>query len=204
MICKKHIGYLSFVALLWLNSCGDPKVFSDSDSLTQYVSSSEKYHQETQAGATILSVTYRPTDLVLSGETRENTPANEITEKREHYNSYLYFQLAIQQDGKEWLQQQISLPTYGDLVQTLSFRMGQYVQLITPSDTLAPVSTYHDRMYGLSKATQLLIAFPRTLEKEEQIKLVVREFGGGLGMHQFAFQSTDLLNEPELKLNTYE
>ncbi|MEM9339959.1 MAG: hypothetical protein AAGA66_14575 [Bacteroidota bacterium] len=182
---------------LVLSNCEPNREFADQQALSAYLYSHDTYHQETNIGATKLAITYRPTDLILSKEITPQTPPETLAEKRQEYRKYVYFQLALTYDEKEWLQQQVNNPVYGDLVRTLSFRMGQYIDLITPSDTIPPVSAYHDRMYGLSKATQLLLAFPRSvIEDHERFRLVIREFGGSLGMHAFEFRSDELINEP--------
>ncbi|MEM9341035.1 MAG: hypothetical protein AAGA66_20045 [Bacteroidota bacterium] len=182
---------------LVLSNCEPNREFADQQALSAYLYSHDAYHQEADVGATKLAVTYRPTDLILAKEITPRTTPEALAEKRQEYRKYVYFQLALTYNEKEWLQQQVNNPVYGDLVRTLSFRMGQYIDLITPSDTIPPVSVYHDRMYGLSKATQLLLAFPRSdLPDQAPLQLIINEFGGSLGRQEFVFQAKDLLNEP--------
>ncbi|MEM9337919.1 MAG: hypothetical protein AAGA66_04270 [Bacteroidota bacterium] len=195
------VGVTTFSLVLC--RCASHQEFSDPETLATYLASRDRYHQEVRTGATTLSVTYRPTDLILAKEVHEQTTAGELAQMRQHYENYLYFQLSLQHNDRAWLTAQVINPSYGELVRTLSFRMSEHLRLITPSDTLLPVSTYHDRMYGLANATELLVAFPRDgIREKERVRLVVNEFGGRLGQHAFPFASTDLLNEPNIQFTT--
>jgi hypothetical protein len=184
-----------------LMSCGD-KVFDSATALNNYVSSPEHgLVQEVTSQGYNVKVTYRPTDLLVDqelGGRSFDAPTTEALRKR--YSDYYYFILSLSKDEREALHQPGQANMYGDLVQTLSFRMGHFVNLTTPaSDTIAVSDFMLNRTYGLSHSTDLLFVFNKEAARgKDWVQFNLNEFGLGAGDLRFRFKTKDLENVPEI------
>jgi hypothetical protein len=89
---------------------------------------------------------------------------------------------------------------FSAMVETLSFRMGEYVALVTSSRDTIPVQDFVlDRTYGMSKSTDLLFVFDKAAAKDSDwIQFNLDEFGLGLGNHRFRFSKEKLDEVPQL------
>jgi hypothetical protein len=92
---------------------------------------------------------------------------------------------------------------YGDLVQTLSFRMGDYVTLTTDANDTIPVSDFVlNRTYGFSNSTDLLFVFDRKkAEEKEWVQFNLNECGLGIGNQHFRFKMDDIKSIPVVTFN---
>lgn len=149
-------------------------------------------------------VTYRPTDLLVLQETGSETQVEkaELERLRKKYGDYYYFILSLSKENKEALYNSDGgYGQFSELVQVLSFRMGQYVNLTTAEQDTIPVGDYvFPRTYGMGGATNLMFAFNR--EKagtDEWVQFNLKEFGMGLGSQTFWFRREDLENIPKIK-----
>ncbi|GAA0189796.1 hypothetical protein GCM10009122_50560 [Fulvivirga kasyanovii] len=151
-----------------------------------------------------IQVTYRPNDLIILQETGGETAVDTAELKRleSKYSDYYYFILSISRDDKEALYQSGGgQGQFSELVQVLSFRMGQYVNLTTSERDTIPVGDYvYPRTYGMGGATTLMFAFSREKVKaDEWLQFNLKEFGMGLGSQTFRFRREDLENVPQIK-----
>ena len=148
-------------------------------------------------------IVYKPTDLLVAQELKGVPVPGEdkVGELREKYGQYHYFVLSISKGDKEVLTG--GGPGFGELLQTLSFRMGALVNLTTASRDTIPVADYaFQRTFGMSSATSLLFVFPREeLKEDEWIQFNLKEFGLGLGNQNFRFSANNFKNVPEINFN---
>jgi hypothetical protein len=140
-------------------------------------------------------VRYKPTDLwVIQEIENENFDSAKLDFLRRKYSGYYYFIVSLSRDNKEALHQVNSRVDYSELVQTMSFRMPQYVTLTTTKQDTIPVGDFMlNRTYGLSASTELLFVFSRTKAKGNSwVQFNLNEFGLGIGNQRFRFKTKDL------------
>lgn len=197
-----HILFLTFI----VGACSS-KTFESSDDLLNYINKNEDYTQVAKIGVVEAKATLLPTDIMAASEASNNfTSPENIMEARARYQEFVYFRLSITQNGQNWLEQRSpNIRNYGELLQTLSFRMANYTSLITQADTLAPADAAYERGYGMMPATQLLLAFPRQelMDADNSMELHFREFGGGLGLLRFRFPVDIIHDEPVINFKKY-
>lgn len=152
------------------------------------------------AGNTLVSVTYRPTDLLVNQETEGLSVAQaEIEADRKKYDHYIYFVLSLSADNKESLHQATG-QDYSNLLQTLSFHMNDYVALTTEKDTIPVGDFILNRTYGMSSTTDILFVFNKALLKGKPwVQFNLNEFGLGVGDQRFRFAMTDLEQVPAIE-----
>jgi len=186
-----------------LLGCSTPEYLSE-EALKAYVLESEngvtKKH-ETNGFQSI--VTLRPNDLLILQETRGEVEVDSTTLKKlsNKYKDYYYFILSLSKESKEAeYQTGKGFGQFSDVVQTLSFRMADYVNLTTNTQDTIPVGDYiYPRTFGMSNASTLMFAFnkEKTIDKE-WIQFNMKEFGLGIGNQNFRFKIEDLTKVPKI------
>jgi hypothetical protein len=177
--------------------------FDSPESLNAYVLSSDsKLTQVQEINGYTIRVAQRPTDLLVHQEIEGTSyDSSQITALRKKYAGYYYFVVSFSKNSKEALQQvDGGLSQYSELVQTMAFRMGDYVSLTTSSRDTIPLGDFMlNRTYGLSQATDVLFVFNREKAKgKEWLQLNLKEFGLGVGVLRFRFSRSDLDKNPYL------
>ncbi|MFZ6011318.1 MAG: hypothetical protein ACOYXT_13300 [Bacteroidota bacterium] len=159
--------------------------------------------QKAELNGYAITVTYRPTDLWIYQETGSlvvDTAAYSALNKK--YKDYYYFILSLSKNNKEALHQvEGGMGQYSELVQTMSFRMGEFVNLTTSAQDTIPTGDFMlNRTYGLSDATNLLFVFNKEKAKgREWVQFNLNEFGLGVGNQRFRFRTEDLEYAPKIK-----
>jgi hypothetical protein len=173
------------------------------DELTAYIRDEEHgMKQSVTQGKTTVAVQYRPTDLWVAQELDGEPPQPaKIDSLRKKYDQYYYFILSLSRNNKEALHQvEQGFDQYSELVQTLSFRMPEYVTMTTSAQDTIPVGDFMlNRTYGMSSATEVLFVFSR--EKavgQDWVQFNLNEFGLGVGNQRFRFKRSDLDAAPTL------
>jgi hypothetical protein len=183
--------------------CSPPEYLT-AEELTKYISDPENgLVQRAEANGYSMDVTYNPTDLLVKQEAGDNVDDLKITALRDKYSKYYYFILTLSKNNSEALQpSNQGLAQYSELVQTLSFRMGSYVNLTTSAkDTIPTADFILDRTYGLSNTTSMLFVFSREKTKgKEWLQFNLNEFGLVIGNQRFRFSVKDLEDAPKIKL----
>lgn len=187
------------LVLIVLSACKPNYV--EPDELTAYVlDEGNGVHKAVVINGVKVEVTYRPTDLWVSQEIGDTAPdLLEVSELRKKYDPYLYFVVSLSHDGREALHQ-VNRGVYGDLVQTMSFRMREYVTMTTNAQDTIPVGDFMlNRTYGMSTTTDLLFVFSREKVKDrEWVQFNLNEFGLGVGNQRFRFRMEDLEGTPRI------
>ena len=197
---KQFTPYLFIIMLV---SCSSPESLSP-EALNKYIQDADHgLVQKAEVNGYTIQVNYRPTDLLVDQELHHK-PAdkNEIESLRKKYGAYYYFILSLSKDNKEALHQ-TGGDQYSDLVQTLSFRMNNYVNLTTSATDTIPTGDFIlNRTYGLSDATSLLFVFRREKAKDKEwVQFNLNEFGLNIGNQRFRFKTKDLENVPKIKFD---
>jgi hypothetical protein len=140
-----------------------------------------------------LSLTYHPTDLLVY-RSLSSRPASgpTVDSLRRKFAGYHYFLLSLSHDNKELLQPGALGDAYSDLLQTLAFRMGQYVRLSTPRDTLSLADCRLDPTLGMAMSTQVMFAFEKEKMPTPSLQFTLDEFGLGIGPQHFKVLTEDL------------
>jgi hypothetical protein len=150
-----------------------------------------------------LSVSYRPTDLLISQEVEDELVTPPVIDSlRMKYQGQFYFLISFSRNNKELLQSANDPVAYSDLLQTLSFRMSSYVSLSDGRASVPPSDYMLNRTYGLASSTDLLFAFPRErLANTGWLEFEMKEFGLQTGDQHVRFKRSDLERIPPLNFN---
>lgn len=173
------------------------------DELVAYIREQEHgLKQSVTLGNTTVEVQYRPTDLWVAQELNDGQPQpSQLDSLRKKYDRYYYFILSLSRNNKEALHQvEEGFGQYSELVQTLSFRMPEYVTLTTAAQDTIPVGDFMlNRTYGMSSATEVLFVFSREKAAgQDWVQFNLNEFGLGVGNQRFRFKRSDLEAVPAL------
>lgn len=189
----------SFVSFSLLSGCTFSGYMTPAQ-LTQYVlDESNGLTRSNLAGNTKITVTYRPTDLWVHQELGDfETDSSKIVALRKKYEGHLYFVVSFSTDNKEALHQTQNFGQYSDLVQTISFRMPQYVTLTTSSmDTVYVADFIMNRTYGMGSSTDVLFVFNKEKTNgQDWVQFNLNEFGLGVGNQRFRFRKADMEEAP--------
>jgi len=155
-----------------------------------------------------IQVYYKPTDLLILQENGDNTQIaqKEYTRLQEKYSPYDYFILSLSKEKEEALYKSEGFGQFSELVQVLSFRMGQYTNLTTTSQDTIPVADYvFPRTYGMGGATNLMFVFSKEKSQDDDwVQFNLQEFGMGLGRQVFRFDRKGLDKAPKIKFEIIE
>jgi hypothetical protein len=180
-----------------------PKTFSTEKELIAYIQDERNGLKVTNdVGDYKVAVIYRPTDLLVKQEVGEK-PAKEAIEKaRKKYQNYYYFILSLSKSGKEALDQSQGFGQYSEMVQKLSFRVPEFVNMTTSaSDTIPLADFILNRTYGLSSSTDVLVVFNKEKTIDQKwVQINLNEFGMGLGNSRMRFKVKDLEGCPKVIL----
>ena len=193
---------LLLLPLLWM-SCTKQVLLSEAG-LKDYINTPENgLMQEKQIGDYHIKVAYQPADLLLARELRAKPEVDSATfaALEEHYASYDYYIMSLSKGGKDVLYQApADHVQFSELLQSLSFRMGDFVRLTSNEGDTIPVGDFiYQRTYGNSPTSSILFVFNKEEVKDsKQIRFHLEEFGLGIGKHVFAFQKKDMEAVPKL------
>lgn len=192
---------LAIAILFTLNACSDD--FLLESELQAFVLESKHLSKEREYKGFNVKLSYRPNDLLIAQELGGNKVSlPELNSLRGKYEGYYYFVLRLSKEDKEALYQSQSVSgQFSDLVQTLSFRMSNYVNMTTSGkDTIEVADYVFPRTYGMGGATNLMFVFNKAdASQDEWVQFNLKEFGLGLGNQNFRFKREDLENAPHIK-----
>jgi hypothetical protein len=199
-----HVGaiqrfFIPIFSLLALVACKPSHLTPEE--LSAYIADEDHGLKKTVAiGKTNISVTYRPTDLWVQQELGNGAAdPKKVEELRNKYDRYFYFILSLSHNEKEALHQ-AGGEQYSELVQTLSFRMNDFVTLTTAQDTIPVGDFILNRTYGMSNSTDLLFVFSREKAKDtDWVQFNLNEFGLGAGNQRFRFKINAIADAPGIE-----
>ncbi|WP_418501219.1 hypothetical protein [Flagellimonas sp.] len=163
------------------------------------------YHFVKKVRAVEYTLTYRPTDLMVSQELNEGASMGAVDSIRRKYGPYMYFDLGISIDGQEVLNRKVyDKQIFGELVGQLSFGMADKIHLITKNrDTIELMDFAYPRLYGLSKNTKILLVFQREdkILVHDYFLLAIKDLGFETGEVTFKVDTDKIIKEPKLIFN---
>lgn len=195
--------FFCFAFVLMALACTPPSFNSRQDLLMYLRNEDNGYHFEKSVNSVLYSLTYRPTDLMISQFMDEKTEPRRIQKLRKKYSKYLYLNLGMSSNGKELLSQNYgSRAEFGAKVSQLAFGMSKKMTLTSQNrDTLPLLDYVYPRMYGMSTSTEMLLVYenkPNTLE-QDYLLLSIRDIGFGTGEVSFKIDTKKIKNQPTLK-----
>lgn len=199
---RSFSNYSAFVvSILIMVSCS-PDHLSPEELTAYLLDEGNGVLKATESEGTKIEVTYRPADLWVHQELGDKAEDTEVIARlQKKYDQYIYFVVSLSKNDREALHQVSGgFGQYSELVQTLSFRMPEYVTLTTARQDTIPVGDFMlNRTYGMSNSTDLLFVFNREKVKEnEWIQFNLNEFGLGVGNQRFRFKTKDLNDVPKI------
>ncbi|MFM7859340.1 MAG: hypothetical protein ACKO96_47310 [Flammeovirgaceae bacterium] len=200
-LCAMRFSNAIFcLCLLAVVGCKPSSVSSDKE-LVKFVQDEDNgLKKKIAVGDLEITLTYRPTDLLVAQEVGGEKTPEKISAARKKYNGNYYFVLSLSKSGREALHQTDNFGQYSELVQKLSFRLPEFANMTTAAQDTIPVADFIlNRTYGLASSTDLLVVFNK--EKalgKEWVQFNLNEFGMNTGNARFRFRTWDLENCPRL------
>lgn len=140
-------------------------------------------------------ITYRPTDLLVAQELTNAADTAGISSLRAKYNKYYYFVLSLSKNQREAIQAS-TMPQaqFSELLQTISFRMGAYINMTTNARDTIPLADYvYNRTFGMGSSNDLLLVFNKEQAKPANwLQINLAEFGLGVGRQALRFNRKEL------------
>jgi len=175
--------------------CACSKTLSHEELLRYIQEPSHGLTRKEEQGVLSACLTYRPSDLLVWQElgTMPEISDSLLRNASDRYGAYWYFILSLSQNGRDPLG---GGPALADNLQKLSFELDRYVYaVIDQADTIALSDYYAPRLFGISGAAPVLLAF-RKKERFERLDIIFQGFGGA-GM-RFPFSRKDIDRIPRL------
>ena len=127
---------LMFVFLSLMAACSSPDYLPEKELQSFLLDEDHGLMKTVESNGIDVRLVYRPTDMLVAQELRgEEKPTSEQIDKaRKKYDSHGYFLLSLSSGNHEVITPAaLGQNRFSDMLQTVSFRMGQYVNLTTPT-----------------------------------------------------------------------
>lgn len=201
-IAKKTLCCFFLLSVFLFISCKQ-KTFNTENELMEYLKVEKNgYLQHKEVNGYNFTLLYKPIDLIVNQELKDNVNRHKLQSLRNKYNEFMYLNLSVSKNNQELLS---SVPKneneFGALVNQLSFEMGEKIHLYTQTrDTLDMIDFIYPRLYGMSKATNIMFVFPRSKmdEKNEYLNFTISDLGFNTGEIKFKIPLDIINNEPQL------
>lgn len=188
---------LKYIVLLVCMAC--TAKLSSTDELFRYINEpSNGLCVAREEGGIKVTATYLPTDLMLA---REQGTGLHLDTLRSKYGKYIYISLSFSYNNKSLLES-ASSATRSELLQILSFRMGEYVQAKLDGNRELPLlDASYSRTYGLASTTDVLLVFDHSeLKEAKEFALEVKDLGLGIGTSRLLFETKNWRDVPALEI----
>ncbi|MBX2922619.1 MAG: hypothetical protein KF746_10545 [Chitinophagaceae bacterium] len=200
-----------FLAAQALVCCNRPPASLSKQELLKYIADKQnRLWLEQEVNGITVRLSYQPAPLLALQEMEayDNKRSDSLLYKtlEEKYNKNYYFLLKFSKNSKEAIRQLGGFDRYSEILQVLSFRMGNFLYVTTHQRDTLPLSDYYfDQSYGMTDGNTLLLVFDRLrLKDEKQFDIHLQECGLGTGDLSFRFLRRDLLQVPHLEAKLYD
>jgi hypothetical protein len=192
--------------ILSLGACS--KELLTEDQLKKYVMDEEHgVRKVIQSGDFKLDVLLRPTDLLVLQELKStDADSTALLRLRKKYEGQYYFILNISKNGREVVTPgQLPGEDFSEVLQTVSFRLGNYVTMTTEKqDTIPLVDFVFNRTFGMGAGSEVLLVFDKKkIQHPDWLQINLTEMGLGLGLQTLRFRHNDLEAVPSLNFTPY-
>ena len=157
--------------------------------------------QSIDNGTVNLRLTYCPSDLMIWREVEDRPDVEAFEQVSGSYNDYLYFTMQLTAGGRDALYgTSVDQADFNEKLQTLSFRLQQYINLTTSQrDTIPLADAHFTRTFGKSSSNDVLLVFSREKTADaDWIAINSQEFGFRTGRRSFRFSLEKINNTPKL------
>lgn len=177
-----------------------PKELPEDELLAYLRDPAHGLRKSVEMNGVTMNIMYRPADFLIEQELAAGI--GDIGKLEKKYSKNYYFLMSLSADGKEAVQA-ATMPhyQYSELLQTLSFRLGEFIHATTSrQDTIPLHNSVYTSTFGMGTSNDVLLAFRKdSIAAPEWIQLNIGEFGLGLGRHNLRFQQDDINALPRLK-----
>jgi hypothetical protein len=186
-----------------LYQCGRPEYLTEKE-LSEFIrNSANELIKEKKVDGVGIKICYRPTDLLVAQELKgsQQPTVDKISKARQKFGGHYYFIASFSKDRKELVSpSNQGLPGFSDLLQTISFQMGDKVNLTTPlQDTIVVADYIYNRTFGIGQSTDILFVFDKKkAESQKYVEFNLDEFGLGIGKQSFRFETKYLEDAPKI------
>lgn len=190
------------LGMLTQQFCRHTESIVSRDELIKYINNPKNgLVKEQEVNGIAVRVSFQPGDMLVRQELEAGADTATIDSLKRKYNHQYYFNLKFSKNGKEAIRQLGGFNRYSDMVQVLSFRMAQFVNLTTPMRDTVELSDYiFDQTYGMSNGNTVLLSFDKSQIRGKEIYINLAECGFGTGALQFMFNKNDIDRMPMLLL----
>ena len=191
---------LSILLVGGLCNCQGPTYVSEAELHAYAQDAAHGLRQEKNVNGLQVALQYQPTDLLVAQELNGSRSPSLVDSLRQKYGQYAYFILSLSAKNKDALYQSTNHGKFSEKLQTLSFRMNEYAQLVTSKQDTVPVGDFtFPRLYGHGTSTDILFAFARKqLDTDKWIQFDLKDFGMGTGTQRFRFRKQDWQQAPQI------
>lgn len=201
-MAKQYFSRNVYLCFLILVIWGCRPEFLNERDLNAYIQdTSNGLKQSREVGGIGLSVAYRPTDFLVYQELGQKKDESKRALLEKKYKDHVYFILDLTAGDRDILYgASANQADFSGKLQTLSFNMAAYTQLVTSKQDTIPVADYiYNRNFGISKSSTMLFVFNKEkIEGSETFAFQLEEFGFNTGLQHFEFATKDLFTIPKL------
>ncbi len=189
------------MAMILLLGCTTPEYMEEVE-LQEFINKeSNGLTRSIETGKVTMKMSYRPIDFMVWQEIDNEIDSAKISQAFDNYDQYLYYVMQLSAGERDALYgSAVNQSDFSDKLQTLSFRMPQYINLTTSeNDTIPLADAYYSRMFGMSASSDVLLVFNKEqIKSDEWISINTQEFGFKTGRRSFRFDLKDIKNTPKL------
>lgn len=195
--------FITILLLSTLFAC--QKAIDSKDAMYAHIEARPgKLHVEHTEGELVTRISYKPSDLLVSEhlEGAEHPSSILVDSLRSHYGKYDYFMLEMSANGKEIEAYQVAnTAAFGGRKNILAFHMNEYVKVTNDAgDDIPLVDFAYQSTFGAAGQTQVLLILEREkVRKNKTIQFELMDFGLGVGIQKFKFQTKYLGEVPKME-----
>ncbi len=192
-----------YILLLSMLLCACTPKYMSEEELQKFVLENSELSKKREFKGYEIQLYYKPTDLLIAQELGGELAKSkeELERLQQKYANHEYFILSLSKNNKEALYQMGNgFDQFSEIVQTLSFNMGNYVNSTTSGKDTVEIDDYvFPRTYGMGMSTNIMFVFSKEKSKDDEwIQVNIKEFGMGLGNQVFRFKREELENLPSI------
>jgi hypothetical protein len=171
--------------------------------LNQLVQRDSKLCQAQEINGIRVQMRYVPYQLMVAQELGTVVSAGDTAimgRLERKYSPQYYFRLTFSKNKNEVIRQLGSFHQYSDMLQVLSFELGNHISASTETnDTLYLKGYAYQQDYGMTKENASLLIFAKEdFGKRKEIRIRLGEFGLGIGELTFVFSKDEMDDLPAL------
>jgi len=207
-IMSNKIIYILISTLFCLISC-TPKELNEKELYAYLQDEDNGLFQKVNKDPFSVSVMYKPSTLMAKLEIEEGMSKIEIEEIKTRYEKNLYFVLSFSYKGQDLFNAfSNDKQKFSELNNNLSFGMKKITFLKSDLNTkLTLVDFFYTKKYGLGTGSKILLAFNKEKllnQTKSKFYMTVKDIGIGIGKTVFSFETSDILNCPNIKSLNHE